>query len=172
MNNKHSVNTSDWDIQSSVKEIVLPVKLVWTKNFIFRTPDKNKKRFTFIPLHSLDIHQYGKNKEDITSQRNPINSNHFSGDLGVLNVSRCGVILTPAMFLGVDLKDKNKEIFIIFRPMSVNAKKEDYEIIKTSTAVFQVLDWLPINHFKQYANTVHLLKEYISFGNSFIELEN
>ena len=29
-----------------------------------------------------------------------------------------------------------------------------------------------INHFKQYANTIHLLKEYISFGNSFIELEN
>ena len=70
------------------------------------------------------------------------------------------------------IKDKNKEIFIIFRPMSINAKKEDYEIIKTSTAVFQVLDWLPINHFKQYANTIHLLKEYISFGNSFIELEN
>lgn len=42
MNNKHSINTSDWDIQSSVKEIVLPVKLVWTKNFIFRTPDKIK----------------------------------------------------------------------------------------------------------------------------------
>ena len=74
MNNKHSINTSDWDIQSSVKEIVLPVKLVWTKNFIFRTPDKNKKRFTFIPLHSLDIHQYGKNKEDITSLVNSIDN--------------------------------------------------------------------------------------------------
>lgn len=53
MNNKHSINTSDWDIQSSVKEIVLPVKLVWTKNFIFRTPDKNKKNDLLLFLYIL-----------------------------------------------------------------------------------------------------------------------